>query len=169
MSYILNNNGASSITTVQTLTGNSGGAVGPTGNNIDVVGSGGVTVVGNPGTSTLTISVSGSGITWNEVVAASANMLVNNGYVTNNAGVVTLTMPATAAFGDVIQVCGKGAGGWSIAQNAGQTIHFGSLSTTAGAGGSLSSILRYDCVEIVCITTDTEFIVNSAIGNLTVV
>lgn len=44
---------------IATLTGNSGGAVGPTAGNIDIVGSGIVSVVGNPGTSTLTISVTG--------------------------------------------------------------------------------------------------------------
>jgi hypothetical protein len=42
---------------VLTLTGNSGGAVSPTAGNINVVGDGTtITVVGNPGTSTLTIS-----------------------------------------------------------------------------------------------------------------
>jgi hypothetical protein len=45
---------------VETLTGNSGGAVSPTGGNINVIGSGDITVTGNPGTSTLTISSSGS-------------------------------------------------------------------------------------------------------------
>lgn len=48
--------------TVLTLTGNSGGAVGPDGlGNINVVGDGTtVTVAGNPGTDTLTISAGGS-------------------------------------------------------------------------------------------------------------
>ncbi len=48
--------------TVLTLTGNSGGAVGPDGSgNINVVGDGTtVTVAGNPGTDTLTISVAGA-------------------------------------------------------------------------------------------------------------
>lgn len=41
---------------VETLTGNTGGAVGPTGHNINVVGAGEISVAGNPGTSTLTIS-----------------------------------------------------------------------------------------------------------------
>jgi hypothetical protein len=41
---------------VNTLTGNTGGAVPPTGNNINVVGAGNVTVTGDPGTSTLTIT-----------------------------------------------------------------------------------------------------------------
>src|SRR5690242_12625586 len=46
---------------VQTLTGNTGGPVPPTGGNINVVGDGiTVTVAGNPGTSTLTISLGGS-------------------------------------------------------------------------------------------------------------
>lgn len=169
MSLIMNVATASSIGAVTTLTGNTGGAVPPTLGNINVVGSGGVTVSGNPGTSTLTISVSGSGMTWNEVTGASANMSVNNGYIANNAGLVTLTLPATSAFGDVIQVGGKGTGGWRIAQNAGQTIHFGSLDTTTGAGGSLSSMLRYDCVEMVCITANTDWLVTSTQGNLTVV
>lgn len=52
----LNNGGGSGGSNVQTLTGNTGGAVPPTANNINVVGSGDITVVGNPGTSTLTIS-----------------------------------------------------------------------------------------------------------------
>ena len=43
------------------LTGNSGGPVGPSGlGNINIVGSGIIDVVGNPGTNTLTISTSGA-------------------------------------------------------------------------------------------------------------
>ena len=47
--------------TVESLTGNSGGSVGPTIGNINVVGdeSTGITVVGTPGSSTLTISATG--------------------------------------------------------------------------------------------------------------
>lgn len=49
---------------IQTLTGNSGGAVGPDGAaNINVVGDNtGITIVGNPGTFTLTASLVGGGI-----------------------------------------------------------------------------------------------------------
>src|SRR5690606_1822135 len=49
-------------TLVETLTGNSGGAVGPDGsNNINVVGDGTtIDVAGDPGTNTLTISYIGS-------------------------------------------------------------------------------------------------------------
>lgn len=43
------------------LQGNTGGPVGPTAGVINVVGTGSITVTGNPGTSTLTIGVSGGG------------------------------------------------------------------------------------------------------------
>lgn len=111
-----------------------------------------------------------SGFTWNEVVVMGpTSMVANNGYVANNAGLVTLTLPVTAAFGTVIRVAGKGAGGWIISQNAGQTIHFGSSDTTPGVGGSLASTLQYDSVELLCTVADTEWTVLSVIGNLTVV
>ena len=46
---------------VDTLTGNTGGAVGPTGANINIIGIDGITVDGDPLTSTLTISGGGGG------------------------------------------------------------------------------------------------------------
>ena len=106
---------------------------------------------------------------WNEVTGTSSAMAVSNGYIANNAGLVTLTLPATAALGSVIEVSGKGAGGWLIAQNSGQTIHFGNSTTTTGVGGSLASTLQYDTVKILCITANTTWVVLSNVGNLTVV
>jgi hypothetical protein len=110
----------------------------------------------------------GGGITWTEITV-SQSMASNNGYITNSAGLITLTLPATASVGDLFGVVGMGTGGWLIAQNSGQTIHFGTSNTTTGAGGSLASSAQYDCVEFICITTNTDFVVRSSIGNLTVV
>ena len=45
---------------IETLTGNVGGAVGPTAGNIDILGSGPLLTTGNPGTSTITISLNGT-------------------------------------------------------------------------------------------------------------
>jgi hypothetical protein len=45
---------------IQTLTGNDGVAVGPTAGNINVVGAGNITVTGNAGTSTETITIVGT-------------------------------------------------------------------------------------------------------------
>jgi hypothetical protein len=129
----------------------------------------GITIT--PGANTITITNTGGGgvFAWTEITAASAGMAVNNGYIANRATLVTLTLPAVAAVGEVVRVAGKGVGLWLIAQNAGQTIHFGASNTTTGAGGSLAAILQYDCVELLCTTANTDFVVLSVLGNLTVV
>ncbi|MDC7243659.1 MAG: hypothetical protein PQJ44_06960 [Sphaerochaetaceae bacterium] len=110
----------------------------------------------------------GGGLTWNNVTGTSQAMSVNNGYVTNNAGLVTCTLPASASVGDIIRVAGSGAGGWRIAQNAGQTINFLGSSTTTGATGRLDSTTQYDAVELVCGTANTDFTVISSSGSITV-
>ena len=120
------------------------------------------------GAGSITISATDS-VSWNEVLGITQAMLVDNGYVANNVALVTLTLPVIAGFGDQIRVAGKGAGLWRIAQNAGQTIHFGASNTTPGAGGSLTAINRYDCVELLCTTANTDWTVLSVQGNLTVV
>lgn len=111
---------------------------------------------------------SGGGITWNEVTGTSQSAAVNNGYICNNAALVTVTIPTTAAVGDTVRIAGSGAGGWKVAQNASEIIHFGNQDTTTGTGGSLASVNRYDAVELVCIVANTEWVVTSSIGNLTV-
>jgi hypothetical protein len=57
---------------VETLTGNTGGPVGPTGNNINILGASGVLVAGNPGTSTLTITFPGAATLYTEDVGTAA-------------------------------------------------------------------------------------------------
>lgn len=53
--------GSSGAANVETITGNSGGAVGPDASfNVNVVGATPISVVGNPGTNTLTIDTDGS-------------------------------------------------------------------------------------------------------------
>lgn len=92
---------------------------------------------------------------WNTITAASAQMTVNNGYFPNNVGVVTLTLPTTSIVGDEIAVSGQGAGGWLIAQGAGQQIQIGSSASSLGAGGSVASVNRYDSLRLVCMTAST--------------
>lgn len=127
----------------------------------------GGTIAFTPGAGTLNLEVVAVGLMWTEIVGASATMAVNSGYIANNAGLVTLTLPAVVAQGSIIRVAGKGAGGWQIAQAAGQTIFFGSTTTTTGVAGFLSSTNRRDCIELLCITANTEFDVLSAQGNIT--
>jgi hypothetical protein len=117
----------------------------------------------------ITIAGTGGGLTWTDVTGTSQAMAVNNGYTANNAALVTLTLPSTAAYGTVMAVVGKGAGLWKIAQNSGQTIHFGIVSTTTGTGGSLASTFQYDVVYLLTTVANTDFTVIQSIGNITVV
>lgn len=127
----------------------------------------GVTITNGAGS--ITINATGSGLTWTDVTGTTQAMAVNNGYTANNAGVVTLTLPSTAAYGSIVAVVGKGAGGWTIAQNSGQIIHFGSVNTTSGVGGSLSSTNQYDVIFLLCTVANTDFTVTRSQGNITYV
>lgn len=122
------------------------------------------------GAGSITIASTGGGLPWTEVTGVGPTaMSIDNGYIANNAALVTLTLPNTAAVGDTIKIDGSGAGGWLIAQNAGETIHFLGQDTTTGVGGSLASSTRYDCITLRCIIANTDWVVESVVGNLTVV
>ena len=132
-----------------------------------ITGSGGITVSATSGA--IAISGSGTGLTWVDQASGTVTMAVNTAYVVDDgASLVTLTFPATAALGSVFGIIGKGAGGWTIAQATGQSIHFGNVTTTTTTG-SLSSTLQYDSVWLVCITANTVFSVYDAVGNITYV
>lgn len=118
-------------------------------------------------TGSITIASTGVGsLVWNDVSGTSQTAAVNNGYIISNASQTTVTIPATAAEGSVFAVQGKGAAGWILQMNTGQTCHFGNTATTSA--GSLTSTNLWDSVSIVCVTANTTFAVTSAVGNLTV-
>ena len=153
--------------TVDTLTGNSGGPVPPTAGNINVIGAGGVTVAGNPGTSTLTITVAGSGMTWS-VIAVDQTAVVNNGYFCNKAGTLHLLLPATSAVGDTITVTNENTNlGVQFTQAAGQQILFSTSSSTLGATGTVTSSAIGDTMTLVCKVANTIWRATSMIGNWT--
>ena len=96
---------------IETLTGNVGGAVGPTGNNINVVGSSSITVTGNPGTSTLTITYTGatpSNISYVSVNhgASPYTALATDYYISADVtgGVITIRLPNAPIVGRVFIV-----------------------------------------------------------------
>ena len=106
----------------------------------------------------ITISASGSGgVTWTHVTGTSQNMSSNAGYIADNVGLVTLTLPATSIIGDELFIVGRGSGGWTIAQGASQQVIIGSSSSTIGVGGSVSSTNRRDSLYIVCTNTNLEW------------
>lgn len=128
----------------------------------------GITIANGAGS--ITVSGTGAGgFATVDQAGAAVTMAASTQYIADNAGLVTLTLPAVAAIGDTYRIIGKGAGGWTMAQQAGQTTHMGNVATTAGAGGSLSSSNQWDGITIVCVTANTTFAVYGAQGNITVV
>ena len=128
----------------------------------------GVTITNGAGS--ITVNAAGGGLTWTVVTGTTQAAAVNNGYIANNAGLVTVTLPSTSAVGDTVAVTGiNNATGWKVAQNAGNQIFFGSASTTSGTGGSLASTATRDTVYLVCMTANATWNVVGSIGNLTVV
>lgn len=145
------------------------GSTGATPTAATITAGAGISITNAAGS--ITVAAAGGGLTWS-VITADQSATVNNGYICNKAGLLTLTLPASAAIGDIIRVTGiNTALGWKIAQNANQRIHFGTSSTTTGVGGSLESTNIRDSVEIVCVVSgsSTQYNVLSSIGNITVV
>lgn len=127
----------------------------------------GVTITNGAGT--ITIAATTGGTPWTEVTGTSQSMAVNNGYIANNAALVTCTLPTTAAVGEFVKVDGKGAGLFKIGQNASQVIHTGTTDTTTGTGGSLTATNRYDCLTLRCITANTDWVLEHVKGAFTIV
>lgn len=111
----------------------------------------------------------GSAMTYTDVTTTTQTMVAGNGYTANNAGLVTLTLPATAAYGTEMVVAGKGAGGWRISQLASQILHVTNLDSTTGTGGYIASTARRDSVRLICVVANLEWEVLPTVGNITVV
>jgi hypothetical protein len=110
-----------------------------------------------------------SGVTWNVVTGTSQISSSNNGYLTNNSSLVTITLPITFSVGDIIEISGMNSGGWKLAQNIGQIIHFNTGSTTTGSSGYLSSTNTRDAIRLIGVVANTELNVLSSTGNITIV
>lgn len=113
------------------------------------------------GTGSITIASTASGLTWANIAGTSQAATVNSGYVVGNAAQTTITLPATAALGSVVAIQGKGAAGWILAANLGQTINVGEAPTSTA--GSVTSAAANDAIEVVCVTANTTWSMRSAV------
>ena len=128
-------------------------------NNLEILGD------KTPNLKTYIDELQGGAATYDVVNGTAQQANVNASYIPNNASLVTITLPATAAVGQRLSVVGNGAGGWRIAQNAGQTINKSGAATTTGTGGSLSSANRYDTAHLVCTVANTTWVFSSGNGS----
>lgn len=130
----------------------------------------GITITNASNSITITNSATtGGGLIWTNVTGASQTIAAGSGYLSNNAGTVAFTLPASGTIGDVFRIAGV-QGAWTLAQAAGQQIKFGNTATTVGATGSLASTNAGDCIECVATNTSASTVwrVISSIGNITV-
>jgi hypothetical protein len=119
-----------------------------------------------PGHNSITIAASG-GVNWAAVPGNTIALVADGGYMLDNGALTTATLPLTCAVGETIRLIGSGTGLFLIAQNAGQSIKLGNVSSTVGVMGDLSSSSQYDSIELLCIVADTVFAVLSSVGNFT--
>lgn len=112
--------------------------------------------------------VPATGVTWTNITGTTQSMSSNSGYFSNNAGAVAFTLPTTAALFEYVEIVGI-QGSWNIVQGVGQSIAFGNVTTTVGAGGLLSSTVATDNVKLQCIVANTKWQVVRSFGNITYV
>ena len=156
------NNGASTITL--------GGSFSTSGANSLTLTTTGATNVTLPTSGTLS-TIGANGVSVTNVTGTAVTMTDSaavNIYVANNASQVTLTLPVTTTLGHIFKIIGVGAGGWKIAQAAGQLINFqnngANVATTTGTGGSMTSNLSTDCIELGATVANTTFTATSIYG-----
>jgi hypothetical protein len=107
---------------------------------------------------------------WNVVTTTPFQMLADNGYIANSAGLISLILPTLSLVGDEIAVTGQGTGLWRIIQGVNQQIHIGDLSTTVGGSGSITASNQYDSLRLVCINSNLEWTtVGGPQGNLVII
>lgn len=129
--------GGGSGSPIETLTGNTGGAVPPIANNINIIGSGAVTVTGNAATGTLTISVANDGFVWTDE-ATSFLASPQNGYFCT--ATLTATLPSAPVQGSTVIIYVDGMNVVTIQANTGQFIQVGDSVSVVG-GVAVSSPL----------------------------
>jgi hypothetical protein len=115
------------------------------------------------------VSFIGGGLAWIDVTGTTQTVAASKGYLSDNAGTVTFTLPASSTVGDVFRIVGV-RGGWILAQNANQQVKYGATATTVGVTGSLASTNAGNCIELVATNTSASSVwrVCSSQGNITV-
>ncbi len=97
-------------------------------------------------------------------------MSTNTKYVVTAGSAITLSLPTSAAVGDLLYVVGSGAGLWTISQTqTSQQIHFGTADSASGSNATaLNATHRRDAVTFMCTVANLEWTVIGVQGNPTI-
>lgn len=125
-------------------------------------------VLTSDGTNWISSSSSSTSITW-VAITADQTAAINTNYLCNKAGLLTLTIPTTAAVGSVIGVMNinTALGVKILSANPGQLI-LGTVSASANTG-HLDSINLGDSLFLVCVVANTTWRSYGVQGNWTIV
>ena len=105
-----------------------------------------------------------TGFNWSVVTASSVTADVNAGIIANRVATpVQILLPALFDIGDEIIVMGLGAGGWSVVCNTGQSILFGSVSSSVD--GSINSDITNSVLELRGLVPNTTWLITSTNSN----
>lgn len=143
---------------VLTINGNTGSVTPTSGGVVNIVGTGGVTTAGSG--STLTISVTGAGFSWNDEATSFAASAQNGYFVT---ALATATLPASPSQGDTIIINMDTSSNVTIQANTGQVISIGANVSTS-AGTATGSVIG-NSVTLVYRASDTTWRAISVIGS----
>ena len=117
-------------------------------NVIEILGGSGATTSASG--NVITINVSTSGFTWNEVTSVSPpnpiQIIANNGYICAGTSMVTFLLPLAPALGDSFIIL-SASSLWQVTQNGSQAVTIGPYSTTAGPTGKTTANTLGDKVE----------------------
>lgn len=99
-----------------------------------------------------------------ELISANTQMEVNVDYLCSGAGPYEMTLPVLATSGRANIRVAAPFGTFVIKQNADQEIVFNTSTTTAGTGGSITSTAAGQCIELLCIADDDNWMVLNSQG-----
>lgn len=94
----------------------------------------GINLSNTGGNITITNTAPSGSLPYTNVTGTTQTIAPSNAYGANNAGLVTFTMPTTAAAGTIIEILGVGAGGWTIVYTTGQSIVVDTSTSTVTSG-----------------------------------
>lgn len=118
------------------------------------------------------MTLKGTGNIFWQTVSTNQSLVKANGYMCiAPGGALTMALPAAAntAIGDTIEILLDGATSFQVTQSdAAHRIRYGNTQTTLGAGGSLTTTLQGDWIQLIA-QTSTRWVANSPSGNFTVV
>jgi hypothetical protein len=112
------------------------------------------------------LTINRNNFVWSTVTSVSIDATVNSGYVTNRSSTpVSIVLPILFNPGDVIEIMGLGLGGWSVVANTGQTIKFGSVSSSTA--GAINSDIQYANLTLRGLVENTTWSIISTNSNPT--